>query len=65
VADGLLGPAAPFKIHQSLIPVERLYYAAGNLAKPLENGETVQKDKAEIVCQEWHRIRMQRMGLAM
>lgn len=64
-ADGLLGPAAPFKINQSLIPVERLYHAAEIQSKPLENGEAAPKDKAEVVCQEWHRIRMQRMGIAM
>ena len=70
-ADGLLGPAAPFKISQSLIPVERLY-AAGNQvqSEPLENGILEpKKEKAEIVedavTREWHRIRMQRMGVAM
>ena len=71
LADGLLGPAAPFKISQSLIPVERLY-AAGNQvqSETLENGvPEPRKEKTEIVedavTREWHRIRMQRMGIAM
>ncbi len=71
LADGLLGPAAPFKISQSLIPLERLYAAGTHVqAEPKENGVAgLAKDKADIVedavTREWHRIRMQRMGVAL
>lgn len=77
-ADGLLGPAAPFKVHQSLIPLQRLYAAgteentegqAANGPTPgVNEGQAMQKSKDMIVedavTREWHRIRLHRMGLA-
>ena len=73
-ADGLSGPAAHFRIEQSLIPVERLY-AAGVETSTEETADgkvvedhLVRKDREALVHdainQEWQRIRLQRMGLA-
>lgn len=76
LADGLLGPAAPFKISQSLIPLQRLYAAEiedNEESQPTDptqaNGhKTVAPSKEAIVenaiTREWHRIRLHSMGLA-
>jgi len=46
--------------------VERLYAAGTHLQGEAVEGELTQKkDKADAVTREWHRIRMQRMGVAM
>ena len=77
-ADGLLGPAAPFKVHQSLIPLQRLYTAEveGSVAEggqesaavTLNGPQSITLAKETIienaVTREWHRIRLHRMGLA-
>lgn len=74
-AEGLLGPAAPFKIDQSLIPLERLYVAGTEDMDTVAKSDAVAnaqqvipRMKEEVVetavAREWHRVRLQRLGLA-
>ena len=78
LADGLLGPAAPFKVHQSLIPLQRLYTAEaeGEVSEGGQDSAAVGVNGLQAaslgketiienaVTREWHRIRLHRMGLA-
>lgn len=77
LADGLLGPAVPFRIAADLIHLERLYAFKAD-SQSLESPEVqdggddahirVRRDPREIVEEavrnEWHRLRQQRMELA-
>lgn len=78
-ADGLAGPGVPFRLHPSLIPIERVYAASAETSPPPaaeEEDETAETGEQPIakrditetvedaVSAEWLRLRQLRLGAA-